>query len=44
MALAVAGLAIPGETEVDRAEAVEVTFPNFVELMQKLGARIRTEA
>jgi 3-phosphoshikimate 1-carboxyvinyltransferase len=44
MALAVAGTAIPGETEVDRAEAVEVTFPNFVELMQKLGARIRTEA
>jgi 3-phosphoshikimate 1-carboxyvinyltransferase len=44
MALAVAGLAIPGQTEVDRAEAVEVTFPNFVELMQKLGGRIRKEA
>jgi len=43
MSLAVAGLAIPGQTEVDRAEAVEVTVPNFVELMQKLGARIRTE-
>ena len=44
MALAVAGLAIPGETEVDRAESVGVTFPNFVDLMQKIGARIRTEA
>jgi 3-phosphoshikimate 1-carboxyvinyltransferase len=43
MSLAVAGLAIPGQTEVDRAEAVEVTVPNFVEMMQKLGARIRTE-
>jgi 3-phosphoshikimate 1-carboxyvinyltransferase len=44
MALAVAGLAIPGQTEVDRADAVEVTFPNFVELMQKLGGRIRKGA
>ena len=43
MALAVAGLAIPGRTEVDRAEAVEVTFPNFVDLMEKLGGRIRKE-
>jgi 3-phosphoshikimate 1-carboxyvinyltransferase len=44
MALSVAGLASPGRTEVDRAEAVDVTFPNFVELMQKLGGRIRKEA
>ena len=44
MALAVAGLAIPGETEVDRAESVGVTFPNFFDLMQRLGARIRKEA
>lgn len=43
MSLAVAGLAISGQTEVDRAEAVEVTVPNFVDLMQKIGARIRTE-
>ncbi|HSB05983.1 MAG TPA: 3-phosphoshikimate 1-carboxyvinyltransferase [Thermodesulfobacteriota bacterium] len=40
MALAVAGLAIPGRTEVDTAESVHVTFPNFVELMQKLGAKM----
>ena len=40
MALAVAGLAAVGETTVDTAESVAVTFPNFVGLMQALGARI----
>ena len=44
MSLAVAGLAIPGQIDVDTAEAVEVTVPNFVDLMQKLGGRIRKEA
>ena len=44
MSLAVAGLAIPGQTEVDRAEAVDVTVPNFVDLIQKLGGRIQKEA
>jgi 3-phosphoshikimate 1-carboxyvinyltransferase len=43
MSLAVAGLAIPGQTEVDRAEAVDVTVPNFVDLVQKLGGKIRKE-
>ena len=43
MSLAVAGLAVPGQIEVDTAEAVEVTVPNFVDLMQKLGGRIRKE-
>jgi 3-phosphoshikimate 1-carboxyvinyltransferase len=43
MALAVAGLAISGRTEVDTSESVQVTFPNFVELMQGLGAKMRTE-
>jgi 3-phosphoshikimate 1-carboxyvinyltransferase len=43
MALAVAGLAIPGRTEVDTAESVQVTFPNFVELMQTVGAKIQKE-
>jgi len=38
MALAVAGLACDGRTEVDTAEAVNVTFPSFVELMQSAGA------
>jgi 3-phosphoshikimate 1-carboxyvinyltransferase len=44
MALAVAGLAIPGRTEVDTAEALQVTFPDFVELIQSLGARIWKES
>jgi 3-phosphoshikimate 1-carboxyvinyltransferase len=43
MALAVAGLAIPGRTEVDTAESMEVTVPNFVELMKGIGGRIRKE-
>ena len=38
MALAVAGLAAKGETRIDTAESVSVTFPTFVELMRSLGA------
>jgi len=41
MALAVAGLAAEGRTEVTTAEAAAVTFPNFVDLMAGLGARIQ---
>jgi len=44
MALAVAGLAAKGPTVIDTAEAMSVTFPNFVELMQKCGAKMRVEA
>lgn len=40
MALAVAGLAIEGQTTIDNAEALNVTFPTFVELMQSVGASI----
>lgn len=40
MALALAGLACDGVTTIDTAEAVSVTFPNFVELMQGFGADI----
>jgi 3-phosphoshikimate 1-carboxyvinyltransferase len=43
MSLSVAGLAIPGRTEVDTAEAVSVTVPNFLELMRNLGANLKTE-
>lgn len=43
MALVVAGLAADGSTTIDTAESVSVTFPNFVELMQALGAGIRKE-
>jgi 3-phosphoshikimate 1-carboxyvinyltransferase len=42
MALAVAGLGSKGQTEVDTAEAVSVTFPNFKELMKNCGADIKS--
>ncbi|MHB0913012.1 MAG: 3-phosphoshikimate 1-carboxyvinyltransferase [Armatimonadota bacterium] len=38
MALAVAGLAAEGRTEIDTAEAMGITFPNFVQLMRSVGA------
>jgi 3-phosphoshikimate 1-carboxyvinyltransferase len=41
MALAMAGLGCEGQTVVDTAEAVSVTFPNFVDLMQGVGAGIQ---
>lgn len=40
MSLAVAGLIAEGATQVDTAEAIQVTFPSFVELMGQLGAKI----
>ncbi|MBU0702043.1 3-phosphoshikimate 1-carboxyvinyltransferase [bacterium] len=41
MALAVAGLAAEGQTIIDTAEAMQITFPNFAQLMQKMGGRIK---
>jgi 3-phosphoshikimate 1-carboxyvinyltransferase len=43
MALAVAGLACEGETRIDTAEAMQVTFPNFVELMSQAAASMSIE-
>lgn len=43
MALAIAGMAVDGTTTVETAESVSITFPNFVELMQNLGAQINTD-
>lgn len=40
MALAVAGLSAAGKTVIDTAEAIGVTFPNFVELMTTAGAKM----
>ncbi|MFC1762248.1 3-phosphoshikimate 1-carboxyvinyltransferase [Planctomycetota bacterium] len=40
MALALAGLACNEPLTVDTAEAMNVTFPNFVELMQGLGGEM----
>ena len=43
MALAVAALAADVTTTIDTAEAAAVTFPNFVALMNSLGAAMRME-
>lgn len=40
MALSVAGLAADGETRIDTAESVSVTFPNFFNLMKSINADI----
>ncbi len=40
MALSVAGLIAEGATLIDDAEAINKTFPTFIETMQALGARI----
>ncbi|MFC7077685.1 3-phosphoshikimate 1-carboxyvinyltransferase [Haloarcula halophila] len=40
MSLAVAGLVADGETTVTGAEHVDVSFPNFFEVLEKLGATL----
>lgn len=40
MALSLAGLNAEGETVIDTAEAIKVTFPEYVELMSKSGANM----
>lgn len=42
MSLAVAGLCLDGETIIESAEAVSVTFPTFVDLMRSIGANINS--
>jgi len=42
MALAIAGLAHDKPSTIDTAEAMNVTFPNFVELMTSINAEIKT--
>jgi 3-phosphoshikimate 1-carboxyvinyltransferase len=44
MALAVAGLNIDGETIIDTAEAADVTFPEFVDLIISCGGNIKAVA
>ena len=38
MALSLAGLKLDGQTSIDSAEAMSVTFPDYVELMKSIGA------
>ena len=40
MAMSIAGLALKGQLSIDTAEAMNVTFPEFVTLMKKLGAHM----
>ena len=40
MALSIAGLMLEGQCVVDTAEAMNITFPSFTELMKSLGADI----
>ncbi len=40
MALTIAGMASEGETVVDSAESVNITYPSFIEDMKKIGANI----
>jgi 3-phosphoshikimate 1-carboxyvinyltransferase len=41
MALSIAGLVAEGETIIDTAEAIQITFPNFVKLMRDIGADMK---
>ncbi|MCP4451067.1 MAG: 3-phosphoshikimate 1-carboxyvinyltransferase [Planctomycetes bacterium] len=41
MALSLAGLALDMPIKIDTAEAMNVTFPNFVDLMTELGANMK---
>ena len=43
MALSLIGFALDGQCNVDTAEAMNVTFPNFVELMKSLRADIEIQ-
>ncbi|HJO93225.1 MAG TPA: 3-phosphoshikimate 1-carboxyvinyltransferase [Victivallales bacterium] len=40
MALAVAGMALEGETIIENAKEISVTYPNFIRDFQNLGANI----
>jgi len=41
MALAIAGMNAEGETQIETAEAAEITYPGFVEDFRRLGADMR---
>lgn len=43
MALAIAATRLEGRTAIHGGEAVNVTFPNFLELLSGLGGKIRSE-
>ena len=40
MALSLAAMAVDGKSTIDTAEAISVTFPDYVDLMKNLGAKM----
>ena len=40
MALSLAGLIANGKTKITTAEAIEVTYPDYVKSMKSLGAKM----
>lgn len=44
MALSLAGMALPGTTTIDTAEAMSVTFPDYAKLMAAVGAKLQLTA
>ncbi len=43
MALSIAAMAMEGTSVIDTAEAMNVTFPNYVQLMMSIGAKIELQ-
>jgi len=43
MALSLAGLGLDGQCSIDTAEAMSVTFPDYVELMKSIGANMEVQ-
>ncbi|MGD8189220.1 3-phosphoshikimate 1-carboxyvinyltransferase [Brevibacillus ginsengisoli] len=42
MAMAIAGLAAAGETTISNAEAIEVSFPNFDEILKRITSTVHS--
>jgi 3-phosphoshikimate 1-carboxyvinyltransferase len=40
MALSLLGMAVDGDTSIETAEAINVTFPDYVDLMNSIGAKM----
>ncbi len=43
MALSIAGMIAEGTTTIDESEAIKKTFPEFIQAMQSLGAKMEVE-
>ena len=43
LALSIAGMLASGTTIIDTAEAVSVTYPDYVDAMRQLGANVRIQ-